>query len=68
MFEVDIEKDDEVDMIDSCPNCYSKGRKRGIVMGAVAVLIVMVIAHFVANGVMYWKWVVIVTATVELMK
>lgn len=52
---MDIEKDDEVDMIDSCPNCYSKGRKRGIVMGAVAVLIVMVIAHFVANGVMYWK-------------
>ena len=47
-------KDDEVVMIDSCPNCYSKGRKKGIIMGAVAVSFVMVVAHFVANGVMYW--------------
>ena len=45
---------DDVDMIDYCPNCYSKGRKKGIVMGAIAVLLVMVVAHFIANGVLYW--------------
>ena len=45
---------DDVDMIDYCPNCYSKGRNKGIIMGAVAVLIAMTIAHVFANGVMYW--------------
>ena len=49
-----IIKNNYVEMIDGCPNCYSKGRKKGIVIGAVAVLIAMSIAHVIANGVMYW--------------
>lgn len=52
---MDLDKKDEVDMIDSCPNCYKKGRKKGIVIGAIAVLFMMTIAHVFANGVMYWK-------------
>ncbi len=51
---MDIEKDDEFDSVESCPNCYTKGRKKGIVMGAIAVGVVMIVAHFVANGMMYW--------------
>lgn len=54
MFEVVVEKND-VDMIDSCPNCYKKGRKKGIVIGAIAVGIAMIVAHFIANGILYWK-------------
>jgi len=45
---------DDVDMIDGCPKCYSKGRKKGIVIGAIVVLFAMTIAHVFANGVMYW--------------
>lgn len=48
-------KADDVDMIDGCPNCYKKGRKKGIVIGAITVLFLMTVAHLVANGVMYWK-------------
>jgi len=45
----------EVVEIDSCPDCYKKGRKKGIVIGAIAVLFLMTIAHAFANGIMYWK-------------
>ena len=47
--------DDEVEMIDGCPNCYSKGRKKGIVIGAISVGFLLTIAHVIANGIMYWK-------------
>jgi len=51
---MDLDKEEE-NLIDGCPNCYSKGRKKGIVIGAIAVLFLMTVAHVVANGVMYWK-------------
>jgi len=34
---------------------YKRGRKVGIVIGAMAVLFAMTIAHVVANGILYWK-------------
>lgn len=34
---------------------YKRGRKVGIVIGAIVVLIAMTIAHVVANGMWYWK-------------
>jgi len=47
--------DNEVDMIDCCPNCYKKGRNKGIVIGAISVGFLLTLAHVIANGIMYWK-------------
>jgi len=50
-----VEKNDETDWIDCCPDCYKKGRKKGIVIGAIAVGFLLTIAHVIANGILYWK-------------
>lgn len=50
-----VEKIGEIDWLDCCPNCYKKGRKRGIVIGAIVVLFAMTFAHVVANGILYWR-------------
>jgi len=34
---------------------YKRGRKVGIVIGAMASLSALTVAHVVANGIMYWK-------------
>lgn len=34
---------------------YKRGRKVGIVLGAMASLLALTIAHVISNGIMYWK-------------
>jgi len=34
---------------------YKTGRKVGIVIGAMASLFALTVAHLVANGIVYWK-------------
>lgn len=46
---MDIEKDDEVEMIDSCPNCYNKGRTIGVIIGITISMLFLSLGYIVSQ-------------------
>jgi len=41
--------EDEVVMVDSCPNCYNKGRRIGVVIGITVSLLFLSLGYIVSQ-------------------
>ena len=51
------DEEDYADCLASdCPICeYQRGRRKGIIIGAIVTIPIIFIAYIISQGIMYWK-------------
>ena len=54
---MDIEKDDDVVTVDSCPNCYYKGRRIGVIIGITVTMLFLSLGYIASQYGVYVDWV-----------